>query len=447
VLSRFIALFRHPAQVLVVAFAGVIGLGAFALWLPISSDDPAGTSWIDALFTSTSAVCVTGLAVVDTGAHWSGFGTAVLLALIQVGGLGIVTLATMLTLLVSDRLNIDHLRTLSAEVGTSGMADLRHLVMVILSVTAVGEAIAATIMGLRLFVGYDYSAGDALVHGVFHAVSAWNNAGFGLEPDSLTKFVGDPVVTLALGGAIVAGGIGIPVLRDLGRHRLQARRWTLHTKLTVFATALLLVAGFFSFLVFEWTNAATMGPLAVGEKVNASVFQSITPRTAGFNSIDFGAVQEPTIMVTTALMFIGGGPASTAGGMKVTTFILLGFVMWAEIRGDPDVNAFRRRIPTATQRQALTVALSGIGFVTAGVMALLVTHDFPLVDTAFEAVSAIGTVGLSTGVTPFWDTEGKLVLVGLMFLGRLGPLTLATALVLRSSPTLYRYPEEQPLIG
>jgi potassium uptake TrkH family protein len=439
--------FGNPTRVLIVTFAGLITAGTLLLWLPLSAAPGRRTGIVDALFTATSAVCVTGLSVLDTELHWSTFGKAVILALIQLGGLGIVTLATLVFLSVSDRLGIAHLRALSAEVGVEGFSDLARLVRLIVVLTLASEAVFATILGLRFWITYDYGLTRAIGHGVFHAVSAWNNAGFGLLSDNMTRFVTDPVVTLAICGAVVLGGLGFPVLRVLGKERFRFDKWSLHAKLTVATTLVLLVVGSLAFLAFEWENPATMGQLAVHEKVNAAVFQGVQPRTAGFNTVDVGGLEDESLLVTMALMLIGGGSASTAGGMKVTTFALLGFVMWAEIRGDRDVSVFRRRVPTSVQRQALTVALAGVGIVLAATLVLIGTHDFGLEASAFEAVSALGTVGLSTGITAAYESTGKLVLVVLMFLGRLGPITLAAALALRSHPNLFRFPEDRPLIG
>jgi len=446
-IRRLLRRLGNPTRVLIATFAGLIAVGTLLLWLPVSAAAGRRTGLVDALFTSTSAVCVTGLSVVDTETHWSGFGKVVILLLIQLGGLGIVTLATVVFLTLSDRIGIGHLRALSAEIGVEGFHDLSRLVRLIVVLTLASEAFFATVLALRFWITYDYGIGRALAHGTFHAVSAWNNAGFALYSDNLNRFVTDPVVTFAICGAIVIGGLGFPVLRVIGRHRLRVDRWSLHAKLTVATTVVLLAAGTLAFLLFEWENAETMGSLAIHEKVNASIFQGVQPRTAGFNSVDVGSLEDESLLTTMVLMFIGGGSASTAGGMKVTTFALLGFVMWAEVRGDRDVTVFRRRMPEAVQRQALTVALAGVGLVVAATVALISTHDFGLEASAFEAISALGTVGLSTGVTGAYEATGKLVLVGLMFLGRLGPITLAAALVLRSRPNLYRFPEDRPLIG
>jgi trk system potassium uptake protein len=247
--------------------------------------------------------------------------------------------------------------------------------------------------------------------------------------------------------AIVLGGLGFPVLYELRRDLRRPSRWSVHTKITMTATGLLLVGGFVAILCSEWTNPATLGLLGTGGKLLASAFHSVSARTAGFNTLDVGAFTPETIVVNDMLMFIGGGSAGTAGGIKVTTFFLLAFVIWAEIRGDPDTTAFGRRIPVGAQRQALTVALLGVAFVVLGALALLTLTDFQLSDVLFEVVSAFGTVGLSTGITPDLPPAAQGVVIVLMFVGRVGSITVATALALRSRSRLYRLPEERPIVG
>jgi Trk-type K+ transport system membrane component len=286
-----------------------------------------------------------------------------------------------------------------------------------------------------------------LYHGVFHAISAWNNAGFALYSDNMIRFVSDPIISITISIAVILGGIGFPVLRGFWQHRFRYNRWSLHMRLTVLATVVLLIIGFFGYFIFEWTNAKTFGSLSVVDKANAAFFQSVQPRTAGFNSVDTTALTEESTLVTLALMFIGGGSASTAGGVKVATFALLAYVMWAEVRGDSDVTVFKRRVPSTVVRQAVTVALAGVGTVAISTLALSVAGNYGLVNSAFEAISALSTVGLSVGVSSSDNTLSELILVVLMYVGRLGPITLAAALALRTQPNLFRYPEDRPLIG
>ncbi len=438
---------RHPAQLIVFAFAAGVLVGAVLLLLPIATAGTERASVTTALFTSTSALCVTGLVVVDTPTYWSSFGQVVILGLIQVGGIGIMTLASLLALLVARRLGLRTRLIAQAETAAPQLQDVRRLVFGVVLLSLCFEAAAALLLTLRFSLTYDMSFGSAVWHGVFHAVSAFNNAGFALWSDSLVQFVTDGWITLTVAGAILAGGLGFPVWIELRRRILSPRFWTLHTKLTLVMTAALLGLGFVAVAAFEWSNAATLGPLDTGGKVLAAFFQSVTPRTAGFNTIDYGSVEEETLLVTDILMFLGGGSASTAGGIKVTTFALLFLMVWSEVRGDPNVTAFSRRVPAQAQRQAFSVAFIATIAVAAGTLALMSVSDSPFRDVLFEAVSAFGTVGLSTGITAEWGEFGRIVLIVLMFLGRTGPYTLAVALALRERKRLYRFPEERPLIG
>ena len=437
----------NPLRLLLVVFAGLIVVGAFVLMLPVSRTDGSPADFVTALFTSTSAVCVTGLTVVDTTTYWSGFGQFIIMLLIQLGGLGIVTLATLAFMLLSDRLGIFHMKTLAAETGADSLAGVRGLVRIVVGVTLACEAVIALVLSLRFWTAYDMPFDTGLYHGVFHAISAWNNAGFALYSDNMIQFVSDPIVSITISIAVILGGIGFPVLRGFWQHRFRVQRWSLHMRLTVATTGVLLIIGFLGFLIFEWTNAKTFGSLSVVDKTNAAFFQSVQPRTAGFNSIDTQALTDESILVTLTLMFIGGGSASTAGGVKVATFALLAYVMWAEIRGDSDVTVFKRRVPSTVVRQAITVALAGVGTVAVSTLALSVTGEYGLVKSAFEAISALSTVGLSVGVSGADKTLSELILVALMYIGRLGPITLAAALALRTQPNLFRYPEDRPLIG
>jgi potassium uptake TrkH family protein len=417
------------------------------LSLPISRADDSPFSVVTALFTSTSAVCVTGLTVVDTTTYWSGFGQFIIMLLIQLGGLGIVTLATLAFMLLSDRLGMFHMKTIAAETGADSLAGVRGLVRIIIGVTLACEAVIALVLSLRFWTAYDMPFDTGLYHGVFHAISAWNNAGFALYSDNMIRFVSDPIISITISIAVILGSIGFPVLRGFWQHRFRYNRWSLHMRLTVFATGVLLGIGFFGYFIFEWTNTKTFGSLSVVDKANAAFFQSVQPRTAGFNSVDTVALTEESTLVTLALMFIGGGSASTAGGVKVATFALLAYVMWAEIRGDSDVTVFKRRVPSTVVRQAVTVALAGVGTVAISTLALSVAGNYGLVNSAFEAISALSTVGLSVGVSSSDNTLSELILVVLMYVGRLGPITLAAALALRTQPNLFRYPEDRPLIG
>lgn len=438
---------RHPAQFVVVAFAAAVALGALLLALPVARAGGGSAPLLVALFTATSAVCVTGLVVVDTPSYWSAFGELVILLLIQVGGFGIMTLASLLALLVSRRLGLSTRLTAQAETRTLGLGDVRRVLRGVALASILFEGTGALLLFLRLWTSYEESVGQAAYHGVFHSVSAFNNAGFALYSANLIAFVGDPVVCLTIAVSVIAGGLGFPVLFELRRAPTKPRLWSLHTKITVGATFVLLVGGTLMITAIEWGNPATLGSLSVPGKLLAGFFQGTMPRTAGYNSVDYAQMDDATWLVTDVLMFIGGAPASTAGGIKVTTFALLGFVILAEARGAQAVNVAGRRLPANLQREAVSVALLGVAGVVVPSFVLLLVTDFALDRVLFEAASAFGTVGLSTGITANLPPAGQLVLVAVMFMGRLGPVTLAAALALRRRPVLYRLPEERPIVG
>jgi trk system potassium uptake protein TrkH len=438
---------RHPARLVVVAFAVAVLLGTVLLTLPAAAESGQSTGFVAALFTATSAVCVTGLAVVDTGGHWSLFGELVILGLMQIGGLGIMTLASLLALLVSRRLGLRMQLSAQTETRALDLGEVRRLVARVIAFTLTFELAVAVVLAARLTLGYDYPLGRAAYHGVFHAVAAFTNGSFSLYPDSLTRFATDPWICLPIAAAVIAGGLGFLVIFEVRRRWRTPKRWSLHTKITILVSAVLLVGGAVLITAIEWANPATMGPLGLAGKLLTGFFHGVVPRTAGFNTLDVGQLHAETLLVTDVLMFIGGGSASTAGGIKVTTFALLAFVILAEIRGEPNVHVMGRKLPAAVQRQALTVALLSVGVVMAATIALLVITPFRLDHVLFEAISAFSTTGLSTGITPDLHPSAQLVLVLLMFVGRLGPITLASALALRERARRYDLPEERPIVG
>ncbi|MCB1000821.1 MAG: TrkH family potassium uptake protein [Acidimicrobiales bacterium] len=445
-------LVANPARAVALIFAGAIALGTTLLKLPVSSAHRS-PSWIDALFTATSAVCVTGLTVVDTGGHWSAFGEVVVLSLIQIGGLGIMTMASVVVLALNRRLGLGarHLAFAERSAGSSG--EVRPLLVAVIRFTLVFEAVGAAL----LFVGFRHAhergvATDAW-HAVFHSVSAFNNAGFGLRPDSLVAYVDHWWINLVISTLVIGGGLGFPVLLELWARRPrrggrnERRALTLHTRLTLVTVGGLLAVGTVALLAAEWSNHATVGQSSVPERVLAMFFQSVQARTAGFNSVDIGQMNTVSWMLLSVLMFIGGGSASTAGGIKVTTFALVAMMIWSEIRGDDDVTLFGRRVPERTQRRAVAIAAISMGAVVVCGMALVWLSSTTLDRALFEVTSAFGTAGLSTGITAGLPDAALAILIGLMYLGRLGPLTLGAALVMRERRRRYRYPEEQPILG
>jgi potassium uptake TrkH family protein len=444
--SRRGALFRHPSQAVVAAFAAAVAVGTLLLMLPAARTGEGSAPFITALFTATSAVCVTGLITVDTPTYWSGLGQAVILGLIQVGGFGIMTMASLLGLLIAKRMGLRTRITAAAETKSIGLGDLRRLLLGVARVTVLTEGIVAAVLTTRWLLAYDEQTERALYLGVFHAVSAFNNAGFALYSDNLIGFATDPWICLPITVAVITGGLGFPVIMEI-RRQLMPRRWSLHTKLTLSMTGLLLLLGTLLMTVGEWGNPRTLGALDPAGKILVGFFHSVMPRTAGFNSWDYADVGDGTLLVTIMLMFIGGGSAGTAGGIKVTTFVLLFFAILSEVRGDATVTAFDRRIDPRAQRQALTVALLGVAAVVGSTLLLIHLTDHPLHALLFETTSAFATVGLSTGITAALPSSAQFVLAALMFLGRLGPITLVSALALREKQRRYTLPEGRPIIG
>lgn len=437
----------HPARYVVAWFVAAISVGTVLLLLPWSTGAGRTTTPLAAAFTSTSAVCVTGLAVVDTATHWTTFGQVVILGLVELGGLGFMTIASLIVMLVSRHLGLRRTLLTTTERGTLSLGDVRRVLQSLALVTVTVQLGVALLLALRLVTSYDLGVGEAVWEGVFHSVMAFNNAGFALYSDSLEGFARDPLFLVPIMVAIVIGGLGFPVLADLDRTRLRWRPLTLHAKVTLVTTAALLIGGFVLLSAFEWTNPATLGSMPVADKLVNGAFLSVTPRTAGFNTVPVGAMEPESLLSTLALMFVGAGSAGTSGGIKVGTFAILAMVVWSQLRGDPEVTGFRRRIPDSTQRQAITVAALAMTLVLGASAVLLTSADAPFGNAAFEAVSAFGTVGLSTGLTPELPSIDQIVLMALMLIGRVGPITLGAALVLRNRPSRFRLPEEAPLIG
>jgi trk/ktr system potassium uptake protein len=439
---------RHPARIVPIAFLLAIAVGTVVLMLPVSRAGAGHAPLLTALFTTTSAVCVASLAVVDTPTYWSGFGQVVIMLLMQVGGFGIMTMATLLGLLVSRRLRLRTRLVAQAESHGLALGDVRSVLFRVAVTVVTIEAVGTLALALGFWLRYDYPLGTAAWHGLFHTVSTFNNAGFTLYSNSMIRFVGDWWICLTLAGLCIAGAIGFPVLFELRREWRRPSGWSTHARIVVSGTAILLAAGFVAMLAFEWSNPRTFGPLGVPGKILAAFFQGTMPRSAGLQTVDFAAMHIATTTVTDVLMFIGGGSAGTAGGIKISTFFLLAYVIWAEVKGERDVVVGRRRLAEATQRQALAVALLGVGVVAAGTLALVTVADrLSLEQALFETTSAFGTVGLSLNVTPGLPGPAQAVLIAVMYVGRVGTVTVASAMALRIRHRRYRYPEERPIVG
>jgi trk system potassium uptake protein TrkH len=436
-----------PATTVLVAYAAVVGSGFVLLALPIAKAGPGGARLLDALFTAISAVSVTGLVTVGTAAHWSLFGQIVILLLVQTGGLGIMTLASLIGLAVARKLSLGSKLSTSAETQGVGLADVRRFIVGAIVVSLVVEAVGAVVLGIWFATVSGFPALQAAWFGVFHSVSAFNNAGFTILPDGLVPFVGDPVVCLVLSGLVLVGSLGFPVLDELRRFPRTPLRWSMNTRLVLWGTVVLTLLGAVFVTAVEWGRAGTFGPLAWPTKLLAGFFQAAQTRSGGFSTVDVGQLDGATLIVMDVLMFIGGGPAGTAGGIKITTFGVLFFILVAEMRGRSAVNVFGKRLSRAVHRQAITVSLVAVGAIVASTAILALLSDAPVDRLAFEAVSAFATAGLSTGLTPDLPPAAQALLLLLMFAGRLGPILLASALAVRVRPLTYEFPKERPIIG
>jgi trk system potassium uptake protein TrkH len=440
-----------PAVSLLVLFAVLISVGTLLLMLPVSAADGQATRFIDALFTATSAACVTGLVVVDTANHWSPFGQVVIMLLIQLGGFGIMAGSTLLLFLFLRRTTLRDRVLVQESLGGMQLGTVTTLVKRIAIFTLVCELIGAVVLSIAFMAGPE--AGPTwhplgIWWGIFHAISAFNNAGFDLTGgfQSLIPFRDDWVVLLTHGSLLVLGGLGFAIVGDV----MAGRRWSrmaLETKLVITTTVALLVGGTVLIGLIEWSNPLTLGAMPSEQRILNAFFESATLRTAGFTALDTGALVESTLFVVMALMFIGGASGSTAGGIKVNTFAVLLIAIASTVKGEPSATAFGRRIKHAIVYRALAVLILSIGFVFLVGLGLTLTTDATFVQTLFEAVSAFGTVGASTGITPELSDPARVITSVAMFIGRLGPLTLVLALAARAHPVSYRPAVESVRIG
>lgn len=444
-----------PAQVLVMGFALLILLGAFLLWLPISVEPGNKVSFVDALFTATSAVCVTGLAVVDTATYWSTFGEVVIMLLIQMGGLGIMTISALMFLMLGRRISLQERLMMQEALGSFSIAGVVRLTRNIILVTLTIEAIGAVLLAGR-FLMLGYPAKQAIYWGIFHAVSSWNNAGFDLTSASLRVFNQDPFILVVIATLFSVGGIGFLVLDDIWRKR-SWEKFSLQTKMVLRVTALLIVVPTLLILALEYANPETFGPLPWIHKAFNAFFTAVTPRTAGFESIPTGKLVPASLLLTIILMYIGASPGGTGGGIKTTTFSMIALTIRGTSVGNEEIQVMGRRLPKDLLDKAVTIAaiamaliLSVTGLMLLTEQANIIDPEVPVtfVDIMFEVVSAFGTVGLTTGITSKLSVAGRLLITVTMFVGRVGPLTLAVALAQRKSARAHiHYPEERVMIG
>jgi trk system potassium uptake protein TrkH len=447
-LRRFVsaAVGASPARAALTAFALVTVLFTALLSLPAAAQSGRVTPFHDALFVATSAVSVTGLTPVNTAEHWSFLGQVIILVAMQVGGLGILSMAALLTLAVSKRLGVRSKLITQEGMTTGRIGEVGSLLRVVVLTTLTLEGILALVLVPR-FMAHTGSLWEGLWNGVFYSISSFNNAGFTLHADGLTSFMHDPWIMWTLMIGVFAGALGFPVVMVLMQQRWHYSRWNLHTKLTVNTTVALLLGGALVLGIFEWSNPHTLGQFGVAERVQYSLFSSVMSRSGGFAVFDINEQTPEALLLTDALMFAGGGSASTAGGIKVTTLAVMFLAIVAEARGDREVTAHGRTIAPESLRVAISVLALGATLVLAGTMALVAIADESLQRPLFEVLSAFGTCGLSTGLTAELPPAGKYVLTALMFAGRVGTITFASALALRQRRNLFRYPEERPIIG
>ncbi|HYF84641.1 MAG TPA: TrkH family potassium uptake protein [Clostridia bacterium] len=441
----------NQTQAIVIGFAAIIVVGSILLNLPISSKDGHSIGFINALFTATSAVCVTGLVVVDTYIHWSVFGQIVILTLIQVGGLGFMTLATLFSLVIGRRISFKERLLIAESLNQNSPQGMVKLIKDILLGTLIFEGLGAIILSIR-FVG-QFGLKNGIYRGIFHSISAFCNAGFDLMGDygqfsSLTSYVEDPMVNITIMSLIIIGGLGFAVWEDVYKTR-NFYGLRLHTKLVLVVTAILLIFGFIFFLAMEYSNAKTLQPLSFKGKILASMFQSVSPRTAGFNTLSLPDLTNASKLMTIVLMFIGGSPGSTAGGIKTATAGVLLFSVISVLRGRREVNIFRKRVEIDIILRSLAVFVLGLVVVISTTLVLSISEKATLTEYLFEATSAFGTVGLSLGITPILSSVGKAALIITMFLGRVGVLTMVMAVTVRmqKSEVRLKYPEAKVMVG
>lgn len=448
-IKEFLPFEITPTRLIIIGYLSVIFTGAVLLTLPVATRANVATPFIDALFTSTSAVCVTGLIVVNTATHWSLFGQVVILILIQIGGLGIMTLSTLAIVLIGKKIMLSERLLIQQDLGHLTQSGLLRLVRYIVTLTFVVEAIGAGLLFIALYP--DMKVLRAGWFSIFHSISAFCNAGFDIFGNSLENFTGNPIINLTVITLIVLGGLGFTVIYEFGSKlfsRDNLGKLSLHSKTVLIATGILLLVGIVVVYALEMNNPETMKNLSGGHRILASFFLSVTPRTAGFNTVPTGALTTATLVFVIFLMYVGASPGSTGGGIKTTTFTALLFQLDAYIRGKRDVNFHNRRLSQGLVHKAMVISFLALALVFGGSFLLSITESANYIDILFETTSAFGTVGLSTGITGALSESGRLIIIVLMFAGRLGPLTLAIGLSrAEDSKAGYRYPEEDIMVG
>jgi Trk-type K+ transport system membrane component len=448
-------------KLIAIAFTVLILIGTALLMMPMSSNTGQVTNFFDALFVASSAITVTGLSTVDTSIHWSTTGHVILALLIQIGGFGIIGFATLVGYLLEGKISLKSRMSVFSESSATRQSDVKALLKNIAKLMIFFQLVLFVFLVFRFLTEYKYPVDEALAHGAFHAIAAFNQAGFALYTDSLVRFASDGWIIFPVFIIATLASLGFPVLAEI-RDRLKLRiyvmmskeadysmprQWSLNSRIVLWASLLLLIIGAVGIAVAEWSNPATLGAMDPFQKMVSSMFTSSMTRSTGLNTIDTGAMDSGTWIGMNILMFIGGASASTAGGIKIGTAVVLFYIVLTEIRGDAAVNVGNRRLPRSMQRQALTILTIYSLVIIGSLLLLRFTTQFSTDQLLFEIISAAGTVGLSTGITADLPQHAKFLLSLLMLFGRLGPIVVATSLALRKTKRHFEYPRESPLIG
>ena len=439
-MKKFIKL--NPSQLLVMVFVVSITVGTCVLKLPFSTYE--GIKWVDAIFISTSAMTVTGLATVDPATTFTTFGQFTIAVLIQVGGLGIMSFAVLIFIMIGKKIGLKERLLIQHALNQTSVGGIIKLVKYLFVFSITIEMIAMIFLSIRWVPQFGWSKG--LFFSFFHSISAFNNAGFALWTDNLMQYVGDPLVNIVISILFIIGGIGFTVLVDVWKKR-KFKKFSLHTKLMIIGTFIINAVAMLFIFCLEYSNPNTIGDLTLGEKLWASYFQAVSPRTAGFNTIDIGSMDETTLFFMIILMFIGAGSGSTGGGIKLTTALIIGLATLSFLKGKNDIVILKRTINSSFLFKALAISMISIVFVIIGILLLNITEkDASFIEIMFEVVSAFGTVGLSAGLTGTLTSVGKQIIIFIMIVGKLGPLTLMFSLATPSKEKI-RYPEEDILTG
>ncbi|MGL4850097.1 MAG: TrkH family potassium uptake protein [Clostridium sp.] len=434
-------------QVLSLGFAIVILVGAILLSLPISSKSGEGTNFLDALFTSTSAVCVTGLVTLDTGTYFNTFGQIVIMLLIEIGGLGFMSFATFIAVLLGKKITLRNRLLVQEAMNTFSIQGLVKMVKYVLGFTFAVQFFGALLLSTQFIPEFGILKG--IYFSIFHSISAFCNAGFDLfgHFSSLTSYAYNPVIILTISALIIIGGLGFTIWLEIYNYK-GVKRFSVHTKIVILVTVILIVLGTVLMFLFEMNNNETIGTMGAGGKWLNSFFASVSPRTAGFNSISTDAMTTSGKFTTILLMFIGGSPGSTAGGLKTATFGIIILTVICVIKGREDTEAFGRRFSKDLVYKAFALLMIGALLVIVVTMLLAITQPKEnFIDLLYEATSAFGTVGLTTGVTQRLNAIGKIIIMITMYLGRVGPMTVVLALVRNKIKQTHKYPEGKILIG